>query len=394
MSEGCQKAGAPDDKPEGSKELVFDYNMVKIESVSAPDGNLLRSITVLFSDKEGNSLRMTAGSTFKSLEAGWYKITSKVDRRLDAVLEMTAGETPVKITGGTVIVSKKNYEYRFLFNLESDKDKITASAKNKMLYFESETYSSLSKGAEGNFLKDQKFRSEILGYEMKYSIYLPEGYDTSKKYPILYILHGMDGNNNDWLKDNTGGIYDGGGTMPAYAREFAEQTGKELIIVSPEGQNMFYCDGYEHGRNYMSYFFQEFVPFIESTYSVKTERSSRAIGGLSMGGYGSLYYGLLHPEMFCHVYACSAAVSAAQGCPDPAQMIAEAANKDKLKELPGFTLEIGTEDFLFTNNETFVRTLDDYNVPYEYITRSGAHTWPFWNACSPKIIRKVCSIFE
>lgn len=76
------------------------------------------------------------------------------------------------------------------------------------------------------------------------------------------------------------------------------------------------------------------------------------------------------------------------------EMIAEAANKGNIRELPGITLEIGTEDFLFASNETFTKILDGYFVAYEYITRAGEHTWPFWNACSPKIIRKVCSVFE
>lgn len=113
-----------------------------------------------------------------------------------------------------------------------------------------------------------------------------------------------------------------------------------------------------------------------------------------MGGYGSLYYGLLHPEMFSHVYACSAAVSVGGAAPDLNQFIADAAASDRIRSLPELTLEIGTEDFLFSNNEAFVRTLDSYNVPYEYITRSGTHDWKFWNACSPKIIRKSLTVFE
>lgn len=145
----------------------------------------MSTITLLFTDKVGNSLKMTSVSAFKHLEAGWYDITSKATKRLDAVLEMKSGESEVKITGGSIYVSQKNYEYRFVFDLMSDKGQITATAMNKKLYFESEKYSSLSKGADGYFLKDQKIRSEILNSEMKYSIYLPEYLDPSKKYPIL-----------------------------------------------------------------------------------------------------------------------------------------------------------------------------------------------------------------
>ena len=84
-------------------------------------------------------------------------------------------------------------------------------------------------------------KSDLMNTSVKYSIYLPESYDGTKKYPVLYMLHGYGGNNNDWLQDNTGSIWAGGGTMPAYAREYAEKTGKELIIVAPDGGNNFYC---------------------------------------------------------------------------------------------------------------------------------------------------------
>lgn len=373
---------------------ALDFNLVTIDNVSEPGEDGFRTITLTLSDKTGSSLKMTAGSCYKHLEAGWYSIVTNADERLEAQTELIVNGSEVNVDSGSILVRKKDYEYLIRFEMETDKGRITALADGKKLYFESEKYSSFSTGANGIFLKDQIIRSEILNSTMKYSIYLPEGYDGSRKYPILYILHGMNGNNNDWLQDNTGGLWDGGGTMPAYAREYAEVAGKDLIIVSPEGKNLFYCNGYEHGMNYMSYFFEEFVPFIESEYAVKAERSSRAIGGLSMGGYGSLYYGLLHPEMFCHVYACSAVVSVGGAAPDPMQFLSEASSSGRIKDLPGFTIEIGTEDSLFANNEAFVRTLDGYNVPYEYITRSGGHDWKFWNACSPKIIRKVLTVFE
>lgn len=105
-------------------------------------------------------------------------------------------------------------------------------------------------------------------------------------------------------------------------------------------------------------------------------------------------YGLLHPEMFCHVYACSAAVGIGGAVPDLVQFISSAVGSGSVKSLPELTLEIGTEDFLFSSNEAFIKTLDSYNVPYEYITRSGVHDWKFRNACSPEIIRKSLTIFN
>ena len=373
----------------------LDFNLVTIANVSEPTDDGLRTIVLDFKDKTGNTLKLTAMSWYCHLETGRYEIAPEPDAKHKAAVEVSLGDEKINVTGGTMAVSKWNYEYDITLNLETEKGNLVALADNKKLYFETQNYSSLKTGANEIYQKDLTVRSELMNTEVKYSIYLPESYDGTKKYPVLYMLHGYGGNNNDWLQDNTGSIWAGGGTMPAYAREYAEKTGKELIIVAPDGGNNFYCDGFNGGPKYMSFFFEEFIPYIESTYAIKAEKKSRAIGGLSMGGYGSLYYGSLHPEMFCYVYACSAAVNVG-GSPDPAVLIAQSVSAGKINELPGFTLEIGTEDTTVpvSSNDTFVNMLAGYGIPYEYITRPGAHDWPFWNACSPKIIHKVMTIFE
>ncbi len=383
-------SGCREDSPaNGVQDLNPDFNLAVIDNVTEPSSNGIRNISLTFSDKEGNILKMNAGSAFKHLEAGYYEITGTADDRLEAVISLTSGGKEIMIEGGSIYVRKRNYEYDFLWNLSTSQGDIKCLANGKKLYFETDEYKKLTSGGTGTILSDQTIKSEHLNQVMKYTVCLPEGYDESREYPVLYILHGMDGNNNDWLNSGFSG-----GAMNAYASEFFKEGGREMIIVSPEGKNLFYCDGYEHGMNYMSYFFNEFIPFIENKYSIKSERSSRAIGGLSMGGYGTMYYGLLHPEMFCHIYACSAAVFGAGTTPDLLALLAAASNEDRIRELPEMTLEIGTEDFLFADNERFIKQLDGYNVAYEYITRPGTHYWDFWNACSPKIIRKSAAVFE
>ena len=368
----------------------YDYNLAQINNVSEEAANGTRTITLDFSDKSGNKLTLTAVSGFKHLEAGRYQIVSDADERFEAAVEWNSSDA---IKGGSITVIKKNYEYTFLFYVETPEGKVRCLADRKKLYFDEYKYSSLNTSANNSFNKDLTIKSEILQTTMNYSIYLPDSYDGVRKYPILYMLHGWDGNNNDWLQDNSGAPRSGGGNLPAYAREFAQEGGMEMIIVAPDGKNLFYCNGFEKGWNYMSYFFEEFIPFIESTYAVKNERSSRAIGGLSMGGYGSLYYGLLHPELFCHVYACSAATSVSGNIPSLSQLLANASRSGTLGNLPELTLEIGTED-MTCNNEDFVRTLEAYEIPFEYITRTGTHDWRFWNACSPKIIRKTAVVIN
>ena len=237
--------------------------------------------------------------------------------------------------------------------------------------------------ATGTELRDQTIKSTVLGRTMKYSVYLPKGYDKSKEYPVLYMLHGANGSNNDWLN---------GGKINANASTAASDgTAPEMIVICPDcGGDNFYCDNY--GGNdikYMTYFFTEFLPTVENLYAVKKDRASRAIGGLSMGGFGSLYYGLLHPEMFSYVYACSPATYI-----DGAPNLYDLLSKADVSKLPGITIEIGTEDFLYQSAGSFKQALDAKKVPNEYITRAGTHDWPFWAACTPKIMKKLGEVWQ
>lgn len=86
--------------------------------------------------------------------------------------------------------------------------------------------------ATGTELRDQTIESKVLGRTMKYSVYLPKGYDKSKEYPVLYMLHGADGSNNDWLN---------GGKINVNASNAAsEGTAPEMIVICPDcGGNNF-----------------------------------------------------------------------------------------------------------------------------------------------------------
>ena len=237
--------------------------------------------------------------------------------------------------------------------------------------------------ATGTELRDQTIESKVLGRTMKYSVYLPKGYDKSKEYPVLYMLHGANGSNNDWLN---------GGKINVNASTAASDgTAPEMIVICPDcGGDNFYCDNYKgNDIKYMTYFFTEFLPTVENLYAVKKDRASRAIGGLSMGGFGSLYYGLLHPEMFSYVYACSPATYI-----DGAPNLYELLSKADVSKLPGITIEIGTEDFLYESAGSFKQALDAKKVPNEYITRAGTHDWPFWAACTPKIMKKLGEVWQ
>ena len=234
-------------------------------------------------------------------------------------------------------------------------------------------------------LHDQMMSSTVLGKEMPYSVYLPKDYFyTDKSYPVLYLLNGADSNNNDWLNQSM---------VNPYASSLAADGGKDMIVVCPngcpDGENVFYCDDFTP-YNYKTYFFDEFVPFIEKAFRIKGGRENRAIGGLSMGGYGSLYYGAIHPEMFCYVYACSP-LTYRDGIPNLYDLYGAAIGGGQ--QMPGLTIEIGTGDFLFESAGYFEGFLNSMNFAHEYITRDGVHDWAFWAACTPKMLKKVSEAF-
>ena len=235
---------------------------------------------------------------------------------------------------------------------------------------------------KGTVLRDQTIHSDILGRDMLYSIYLPAGYTESRQYPVLYLLHGNGGDQNEWwvyddLADDADAMASSG-EMP------------EMIVVTPDGLTSMYMDKrYGTGIDYETYFFEEFLPHVESHYSIRRDRQSRVVGGFSMGGYGALRFGVMHHELFCYVYAMSACIGG-YGAPDMGDIIRNYQPAD----LPGITLECGTNDFFTYDNRDFSALLSRLGIAHEHIERRGNHDWVFWSACTPKMLRKVGDLFR
>jgi S-formylglutathione hydrolase FrmB len=150
-------------------------------------------------------------------------------------------------------------------------------------------------------------QSHILGEAVHYCVMLPPGYDTAaaghspRRYPVLYFLHG--------LGDNEQTLFKGGGWDLI---EDLRQKGQvsDFLVVAPEGRRSFYINSADGRVRYSDFFIREFIPYIESHYSIRRERSARAISGFSMGGYGALRFAFAHSELFSSVSAQSAALIA------------------------------------------------------------------------------------
>jgi enterochelin esterase-like enzyme len=243
--------------------------------------------------------------------------------------------------------------------------------------------------------------SKILGKEVRYTIYLPPDYQTSsRRYPVVYLLHGYTDNDTGWLQF--------GEINQTADRAIAEQQIPPMIIVMPDGGVSWYINDYQGKVRYEDFFFQEFIPYIDATYRTRPEKEFRGIAGLSMGGWGTLIYALRHPEMFAAAAAFSAAVWTDEEVIATEDKVYEQIfaplfgpglkGKDRLtahfrsynpldlvKTLPlekiktvRFYLDCGDDDFLYKGNAALHVAMRDRKIPHECRMRDGGHTWSYW----------------
>ena len=150
----------------------------------------------------------------------------------------------------------------------------------------------------------ETFRSQALGRDYKYTVYLPDSYQKDdKKYPILYLLHGAGGDENEWLAK--GGLRE---TMDAL---ISRKLIKPMVVVMPGHTAAWWVDGAkEKGETALV---KEVMPHAEAKYRIDAVRSNRLIAGLSAGGFGALNLIMKYPQMF----AASALLSPAVYDPVP-----------------------------------------------------------------------------
>lgn len=240
-------------------------------------------------------------------------------------------------------------------------------------------------------VRESEMQSELLGCKKKYCIYLPAGYDEEgREFPVLYLLHGLTDTHTAWR--------DRGNVADIATAVFARGKAQEMIIVMPDAGTTY--DGYFNadGWCYEDFFFQEFIPHIESTYRIIADKEHRAIAGLSMGGGGTVGYAIRHSEMFSSAYAMSALMGMVDGSwisrdPDTRRSafiksvveynnikaIEDATDEQcaRLKKVRWF-IDVGDDDFLFDNNMDFIRAMRVKRIPYQLRVRDGGHKWLYW----------------
>jgi len=253
----------------------------------------------------------------------------------------------------------------------------------------------------GKVIESVSIKSAVLNKTVRYTIYLPSGYESSvRSYPVVYLLHGYTDDNTGWLQY---------GEINRYAdKAINDGTIPPMIIVMPNGDSSWYINSYDGKEKYEDFFIKEFMPTIEKTYRIKSEKRFRGIAGLSMGGYGTLIYALKYPQLFAAAAPLSAAVFAedemtkmsdgqwenvfgslyGKGLKGVDRLnnawnsnsvlkIVETKSADELKKVR-YWIDCGDDDFLTKGNCLLHLALTDKKVPHEFRVRDGAHTWTYW----------------
>ena len=221
------------------------------------------------------------------------------------------------------------------------------------------------------------------GRERRMTIYTPAGYEGGKdKYPVLYLLHGMGGDEDAWTAT--------GRVAEIMDNLIAEGKAEPMIVVMTNGCTKHVAaPGYSHEgmwRPYMSgsmdgsfeAMFPSIVESVDSHYRTKAKKSQRAIAGLSMGGFHAMQISKEYPTMFDYVGLYSAAIfRGKEGIETYANLEAKL-NRQFRKGVKLYWIGIGEDDFLYEENVRYRELLDSEGYPYTYRESEGGHIWRNW----------------
>jgi enterochelin esterase-like enzyme len=219
-----------------------------------------------------------------------------------------------------------------------------------------------------------EYDSKTVGIPRKARVYTPPGYSKDKKYPVLYLLHGIGGDENEWPR---GGVPD-----VIMDNLYADKKAVPMIVVMPNGRaskDVTAKSPFPQQSPAFAAFemdlLRDLIPFIEKTYPVKADRESRALAGLSMGGGQSLNFGLGNLDTFAWV----GGFSSAPNTKAPAALIKDHA--DAAKQLKLLYVACGDKDGLARISEGVHKMLDEKKVPHIYrVIPGGAHDFKVWKS--------------
>lgn len=238
------------------------------------------------------------------------------------------------------------------------------------------------------------------GLTRRMTVYTPAGYETSKqKYPVLYLLHGIGGDEEAWM--------DLGRASQILDNLIAQGKAKPMIVVMTNGNISQEAAPGQTSDNLIvptlglpktmegsfEVSFPEVVKFVDARYRTLANSQNRAIAGLSMGGFHSLYISINNPKTFGYVGLFSAAIGKEQRSDGANEYIYDNLD-DKLANLFAakpklFWIGIGNSDFLYKDNNAFRKKLDSKGYKYTYMETDGGHIWRNWRIYLTEFAQKI-----
>jgi S-formylglutathione hydrolase FrmB len=239
-------------------------------------------------------------------------------------------------------------------------------------------------------VRDESVESSALGKTMKYRVLLPSGYGTTlRRYPVLYLLHGLAGDYTDWTTRTN---------LADYTRPLG------LIVVMPDGGNQWYTNAEDGNARYEDWLAADLPADVVKKFRTINSRYGRSIAGLSMGGYGALKLALKRPAAFAVAASFSGAFNVTrQGELEPLIGEAETARLKTIFGAPDSQTRKGNDIFalaaaarpsaapyvyvdcgtadnaLVGGNREVIAALHKAGVAYEYHETPGAHSWDYWD---------------
>ena len=223
------------------------------------------------------------------------------------------------------------------------------------------------------------FYSPALGKATACNVIVPEIAGRNGPFPVLYLLHGLTDDHSIWQRRTS---------LERYVAALP------LIVVMPDGGRGWYSDAAQ-GFAYEKAIVEDAIGFVDRTFNTISQKSGRAIGGLSMGGYGAIKLALKFPDLFVAANGHSGAYGFGHaqwrndepefqriigpepvGGPHDLWKIAEVADAN---QTPALRIDCGTGDFLIEQNREFHRHLETLGIAHQYEEFPGAHDWAYWD---------------
>src|ERR1035437_1352429 len=234
-------------------------------------------------------------------------------------------------------------------------------------------YDSLRTGIAHGKIDSISYPSKTVGTSRKAVIYMPPNYSKNKKYPVLYLLHGIGGDEKEWLK--------GGQPQVILDNLYAENKIEPMIVVMPNGRatkddsakgNIMAPDKVQAFATFEKDLLNDLIPFIEKKYPVLKDREHRAIAGLSMGGGQALNFGLGNLDHFAWI----GGFSSAPNTKPPEQLLPNP--EEARKKLKLLWISCGDNDGLITFSQRTHDYLNANDVPHIYYIEPGVHDFKVW----------------